>query len=808
MVWDLIFILAAIPVAVSYFGYLLLLEIVRRIDRIRGRKSPAYPLLTEEELPSVSLLVAAHNEEAVIEEKLRNFFSLDYPSDRLHLFVVSDCSTDRTCELANRYLERLPDADRARVRIYDRKDRSGKTIALSQTIPDTSGEIIVFTDANSMYHPDAIRRLVQRFADPRVGLVCGYLHYVGNEARGGSGEALYWRYENAIKRRAGDLGRLLVANGSIYAFRREIFEPLPGPVADDFVVPLFAASRGYRTVYEPEAIAEERLSERFSEDFRAKARIIAQGWEAVRRYGGRILEVGWFRTTQYVVHKILRWAAPFLLALMFVSSVIGTSPFLRMMLWGQVAFYSIALLGLLVRNVPWVPALLRIPFYFVLVNAAAAKGFYEFLRGNARATWEKSESTRRGSLVSAPHLAAVPSRPDPVAHEAVVMTLSATGLAVARSLAPKGVVCWGIDSNRTEIGHRSRWVRHDPGFSYLPPGDELLDRLLEFGRSRSNPPVLYTAGDTYIDFVAEHHERFRKHFLLPESARPEMSSVVMNKQTFYERCRDFGIPMARTEFPRTRADAEQAAGRLRYPAIVKPAHGHLFRKHLHGEKLVEVHDREELLRWWQKFDDWGGVTVLQEVIPGPETNLFVGAVYADAQGEIRSLFTARKYRQYPPRYGSGSYMESCWSDEIAKISTDLVKQLGYAGICGTEYKWDPRDEEWKLIEMNPRPTLWFSLPLAAGVDVIWDAHCDLVGPPNEPHVNCQDDRVTWQLPVRDLLSSVYFLRSGDLGVLEFLRTAVNPRRKKYGDIELRDPKMFYAMIADALSKYRTHIRGE
>jgi predicted ATP-grasp superfamily ATP-dependent carboligase/cellulose synthase/poly-beta-1,6-N-acetylglucosamine synthase-like glycosyltransferase len=804
MVWDLIFVLAAAPVVVSYFGYLVLLEVLRQVDRALGRVPVSYPPLRNEDLPSVSLLVAAHNEEAVIEEKLRNFFELEYPPDRRRLFLVSDCSTDRTCELANRYLETLPQAERARVSVYDRRNRTGKTIALSQTIPETEGEILLFTDANSMYRPDAVRRLMQRFADPMVGLVCGHLDYIGADRTAGTGEALYWRYENAIKRRSGELGRLLVANGSIYAFRREIFEPLPGPVADDFVMPLFAASRGYRTVYEPEAIAEEHLAERFSEDFRAKARIISQGWEAVRRYWPRIFEVGWLRVAQYLVHKILRWIAPFLLVMMFVSSAMGSSPFLTLMFRVQVVFYAAALLGMLLRNVSGIPAVLRIPFYFVLVNVAAAKGFIDFLRGNARATWDKSESTRQVPFVGL--RPAVVERIDPTAHDAIVMTLSATGLAVARSLAPKGVACWGIDSNRTEIGHHSRWIRHDPRFSYLAPGSELLDRLLEFGKSRPNPPVLYTAGDGYIDFVADHHEVLRKHFLLPDSARPEVSSVVMNKQTFYERCNEFGIPMARTEFPRSREDAEQAADRLRYPAIVKPAHGHLFRRHLRGEKLVEVHDRDELLRWWQQFDDWNGVTVLQEVIPGPETNIFVGALYADAGGVIRSLFTARKYRQYPPRYGSGSYMEACWSDEIAKLSTELVERLGYAGICGTEYKWDPRDEEWKLIEMNPRPTLWFSLPLAAGVDVIWDAHCDLVGAPNEPHIDCQDDRVSWQLPVRDLLSSVYFLRQGDLGWIEFVRTAINPWRKKCGDIELRDPKMFYAAIADAISKYRTHIR--
>ena len=121
--------------------------------------------------------------------------------------------------------------------------------------------------------------------------------------------------------------------------------------------------------------------------------------------------------------------------------------------------------------------------------------------------------------------------------------------------------------------------------------------------------------------------------------------------------------------------------------------------------------------------------MLQEVIRGPEANIFVAGLYTDAKGDCLSIFTARKTRQYPPMYGSGSYMEACWSQEIADLSIDLIRRLDYKGICGSEFKWDERDERWKLIEVNTRPTLWFSLTRAAGVDVIWDAYCDLVGLP-------------------------------------------------------------------------------
>jgi predicted ATP-grasp superfamily ATP-dependent carboligase len=388
-----------------------------------------------------------------------------------------------------------------------------------------------------------------------------------------------------------------------------------------------------------------------------------------------------------------------------------------------------------------------------------------------------------------------------------VLTLSPTGLAVARSLAPRGVRVFGVDSNRREIGHASRWIARDPRIAELPAGDALLEGLLAVGGEQAHRPVLFVAGDPYIDFVAEHHERLRERFVLMDSMRPEVASLFVNKRTFYEACLAQGVAMPATFFPRDAADAREAAAALRYPAIVKPSLGHLFRQRLRGEKLVEVHDAESLLAWWTRFRDWGGDSVLQEVIVGPEANLFVAAVYMDAALECRSLLTARKTRQYPPNFGSGSYMEACWSAEIADLSVDLLRKLGYRGVCGTEFKWDPRDRTWKLIEVNPRPTLWFALCRAAGVDVVWDAYCDLTGQPNPVHIHCQDDRMRWQLLVRDLVSSWHFLRRGELSLREFLRTAIDPRRKEEAMLSWRDPGTLLALPMNTLWKYWTHLRG-
>ena len=400
--------------------------------------------------------------------------------------------------------------------------------------------------------------------------------------------------------------------------------------------------------------------------------------------------------------------------------------------------------------------------------------------------------------------------PAPV-HElnaAVVLTVSPTGLAVARSLAPRGVTVWGVDSERREIGHYSRWFRRDPRFAYLPPGPALLARLLEFGAEQPRPPVLFIAGDPYMDLVADHHEALRERFILPASMRPEGISRLVNKRSCYEHFQALGIDLPTTYFPSSPEQAADAARKVRYPAIVKPEVAHLVRRRLGGQKLVEVQDADALVHWWTKLHEWGTDSVVQEVIVGPEANIFVGALYVDDDLEVRSLFTARKSRQYPPWFGSGSYVEACWNDEIAALSTELVKKAGYRGICGTEYKWDPRDEKWKLIELNPRPTLWYSLARAAGVDVPWDAYCDLVGRPNPPHIHCQDDEIRWQLLVRDLLAGWHFKRSGELSWGEFLRTVIDPRHKDYAVLSLRDPGTLIGYPLNTLWKYLAFVRGE
>lgn len=387
---------------------------------------------------------------------------------------------------------------------------------------------------------------------------------------------------------------------------------------------------------------------------------------------------------------------------------------------------------------------------------------------------------------------------------AVVLCLSPTGLSVARSLAPKGVTVYGIDSLRWEIGHFSRWIKRASEIRHLPAGSALLDALVKFGQGQAQKPVVFNAGDPYIDFIADNRDALKEHFVLTDSMRPEVNSLFLNKRTFYERCLALDIDMPQTFFPATEEDARAVAKHIRYPAIVKPVHGHLTRSLLRGKKLVEVDSEGDLISWWLKIKEWGADSVLQEVIEGPESNIVVAGLYMDRRYQCRSLMTARKIRQYPPVYGSGSYMESEWLPEIADLSVSILQDLEYHGVCGTEFKWDARDQRWKLIEINCRPTLWFALTRAAGVDVVWDAYCDLTGEPNETQIGTQKNGVRWQLLVRDIASSVYFIKRRQLSMKDFFRTALNPCNKVEGVLSLKDCRACFGYFVNTAMQYYTH----
>ena len=347
-----------------------------------GRKMPEYAPLSE--WPAASLIIAAHNEEATLRAKLENALAMDYPAEQLDIIVVSDASTDGTDHIAAEFAERG-------VRLHRQEARGGKTEAQNAGVRLARGQFLAFSDANSMYAPSALKRLLAPFADERIGCVCGELQYANPDDQGaGKGEGLYWRYEQFLKRRESLLSSTLGANGAIYALRRELFVELRGDIISDFVAPLHAWRRGFRIAYEPTAVATEYSSVRFGDEFRRRRRIVS------RSLYGLWTEVAvlnpfahFFFAFQMFSHKLLRWLVPvWLLVVLAVNIPLATDGYYGLLLALQVAFYGLAALGLLLPE--WLGRywLFYIPAYFTATNLGTLLGLLSFLMGRRHRVWQ------------------------------------------------------------------------------------------------------------------------------------------------------------------------------------------------------------------------------------------------------------------------------------------------------------------------------------------------------------------------------------------------------------------------------------
>lgn len=355
-----------------YAGYPLLLLFLRLVIRRPIHKRPIEP--------TISLLVTAYNEAEVIEAKLRNALTLDYPPDRLEIVVASDGSTDRTAEIVSA----LAASGRPRLFAYPR--HRGKVAAMNDTIPHLRGEVVVFSDAASRLRPDALRRLVASLADPTVGAVSGtYRVARPDRAELGEQDDLYWRYETFLKRQEGALGSALGAHGGLYAIRRALY-PFPAleTINDDFVIPLDILRLGYRIAYEPQAVVYEDAGQ--MEGFSRRVRVMAGNVEQLRAASALLCPLRPLELFCFLVHKGGRLVvAPTLLVLLCSNVFLVHRRPYRLLLGLQGLFYALALLGSRRRLEPRV---LRLPYYFCMVHAAVFPGLYYALRGRRGLVWK------------------------------------------------------------------------------------------------------------------------------------------------------------------------------------------------------------------------------------------------------------------------------------------------------------------------------------------------------------------------------------------------------------------------------------
>lgn len=368
-----VFWLTFAAIAWTHVGYPLAAAV---LARLRPR-----PVAKANWTPGVTLIVPAHDEEDVIAGRVENLLEQDYPPDKLEIIVASDASTDRTDEIVEAIAAREP-----RVRLV-RCPRGGKLATINRVHTEGSGEVLAFTDANTRWEPDALRKLVRSLADPEVGYVTGRLVLLG--ADGTNREGIYWRYELWLRAQESAVGSITGGNGAIYAVRRDAFEPQP--YGQDAALPALMAGKGLRAVYEPDAVAHEKPARDLEDEFGRKARMFRWSWYHLLAGHPTRGTPGLFRF-QWFSHRTLRYASGLLhLAFLLASTALlldGTVyvvAFLVQLAW-------LVLAGLSRLRIPVPGAALA--YYYLLVTLATIVGVVRYVRGGIPGTWERAEGTR------------------------------------------------------------------------------------------------------------------------------------------------------------------------------------------------------------------------------------------------------------------------------------------------------------------------------------------------------------------------------------------------------------------------------
>ncbi len=391
---KLIFWISAGIVFYTYLGYGILLWL---LVRIKEYIYPPKENTLNKDLPEVTIMIAAYNEEDVAEEKMKNTLELDYPPERLKILWITDGSTDRTVDILNNYnrFEILND----RFEVFHKPERRGKTSAINRAMQFTDTPIVVFSDANTMLNPEAIEKMVSLFGDPIIGCVAAEkrISRVETGKFSTKGEGLYWRYESFIKRLDSRFYTVVGAAGELYAIRRELFEEMDETVLlDDFMLSMNIASKGYRIAYCPAAYAVEGGSHNLAEERKRKVRIAAGGVQSVIKLWKLL---NFFRypllSFQYISHRVLRWTvtpvALFLLFPLNLYILLYEGSIYYLLLLFQIIFYALGIAGILFEKRGPVSKVVTIPGYFLFMNINVIKGFfYQCGRKNGGA-WEKTK---------------------------------------------------------------------------------------------------------------------------------------------------------------------------------------------------------------------------------------------------------------------------------------------------------------------------------------------------------------------------------------------------------------------------------
>jgi cellulose synthase/poly-beta-1,6-N-acetylglucosamine synthase-like glycosyltransferase len=377
MTSTLIFWLSAAWVVYVYAGYPLLVLLLRKVIPRPVRKQPYEPRVT--------IVTAAFNEERHIAATIANKLALDYPAGKLEIIVVSDGSTDRTDELVRSFEARG-------VTLMRQGPRAGKTAALNLALQSATGDIVVFSDANSIYAPDALRHLLANFSDPAVGYVTGKMVYVNPDGSNvGDGCTAYMRYENLLRASETAIGSIVGVDGGVDAVRRSLYIPMRADQIPDFVLPLQVVRQGYRVVYEPEALLQENSLSRVEDEFRMRVRVTLRALWAL--WDMRKLLAPWNNflfAWQLWSHKVLRYLVfiPMLALVVTNLVLLDGARVYQAAAVAQIALYVLAAIGILFNGARSLPGAVALASYLVLVNAASLLAFTRFMAGKKQVLWK------------------------------------------------------------------------------------------------------------------------------------------------------------------------------------------------------------------------------------------------------------------------------------------------------------------------------------------------------------------------------------------------------------------------------------
>jgi biofilm PGA synthesis N-glycosyltransferase PgaC len=385
---EILFWLSLFIVFYTFAGYAIVLYFLVKLRRLmKGRRSA---LGTGIHHPTLTLIIAAYNEEGLIEEKIHNTLALKYQPDKLKILFITDGSSDRTPEIISRF----PEID-----LMHSPLRNGKIHAIHRAMEVVDSEIVVYTDANTFLNQDALLYIARHYADPTVGAVSGEKRVMQDAvADATAGEGFYWKYESTLKKWDSELYSVVGAAGELFSVRRSLYRHVEADtILDDFMISMLIAGQGYRIVYEPEAYASELSSDNIKEELKRKIRIAAGGIQSILRLKPLLNPfVHPLLTFQYVSHRVLRWTVtPFLMILTLLPNIViciqGPEPVYLFLLIAQILFYGMAFAGWLLETKKIKVKLLFIPYYFCVMNYAVLAGILRYMKGSQSAVWEKAK---------------------------------------------------------------------------------------------------------------------------------------------------------------------------------------------------------------------------------------------------------------------------------------------------------------------------------------------------------------------------------------------------------------------------------